>query len=136
MPPLPLAVAAGVTVGYTMLVKNRAKRMAAAERLLVTDGVQGRRDRVGGFHPFNSALCKDLKTKIITVMFLNTKYIPIPTMAPHQQTIQPVQNQLDLALQTFSVSVKNFTRPLISRTIDIYFGNIFIKMIASLPFTR
>lgn len=67
--------------------------------IIVTDGVQGRRDRVGGFHPFDSRLCDNLKGQGVTVMVLNTKYIPMPTEGAYQQTVMPIQNQLEPALQ-------------------------------------
>jgi Flp pilus assembly protein TadG len=67
--------------------------------IIVTDGVQGRRDRVGGFHPFNASLCDTLKNRNVTVMVLNTKYIPMPLEAAYRDTVQPIQNQLEPALQ-------------------------------------
>ena len=104
--------------------------------LLVTDGVQGRRDRVGGFHPFNSALCNDLKTKNITVMVLNTKYIPMPTMTPYQQTVQPIQNQLEPALQACASPGNNYFWAIDQSDIETAFEQIFVKLMASLRITR
>jgi len=104
--------------------------------LLVTDGVQGRRDRVGGFHPFNSTLCNDLKSKGITVMVLNTKYIPMPTMAPYQQTVQPIQSQLEPALQACASPGNNYFSAIDQSDIDAAFEKVFIKLMASLRLTR
>lgn len=104
--------------------------------LLVTDGVQGRRDRNGGFHPFNSALCNDLKSKNITVMVLNTKYIPMPTMVPYQQTVQPIQGQLEPALQACASPGNNYFSAIDQSDIDAAFEQIFIKLMASLRITR
>ncbi|MDE2364846.1 MAG: hypothetical protein KGM42_19385 [Hyphomicrobiales bacterium] len=67
--------------------------------IIVTDGVQGRRDRVGGFHPFDSTLCDPIKQRGVTVIVLNTQYVPMPSEAPYQQTVMPIQNQLAPALQ-------------------------------------
>lgn len=67
--------------------------------IIVTDGVQGRRDRVGGFHPFDSTLCDTLKGRGVTVMVLNTKYVPMPAEAAYRDTVMPIQNQLEPALQ-------------------------------------
>jgi len=104
--------------------------------LLVTDGVQGRRDRNGGFHPFNSALCNDLKSKNITVMVLNTKYIPMPTMVPYQQTVQPIQGQLEPALQACASPGNNYFSAIDQSDIDAAFEQIFVKLMASLRITR
>ena len=71
--------------------------------LIVTDGVQGRRSRVGGFHPFDSNLCGPLKSKS-TVIVLNTKYVPMPTQQPYRETVMPIQDLLAPALQACATS--------------------------------
>lgn len=68
--------------------------------LIVTDGVQGRRDRVGGFHPFDASLCAALKGgKGTSVMVLHTVYIPMPDEQPYRETVQPIEGQIAPALQ-------------------------------------
>ena len=67
--------------------------------LIVTDGVQGKRDRSIGFRPFDSTLCTQLKSNGVTVIVLNTEYIPMPAEAAYVQTVMPIQNQLAPALQ-------------------------------------
>ncbi len=92
--------------------------------IIVTDGVQGRRDRVGGFHPFDSRLCDNLKGQGVTVMVLNTKYIPMPTEAAYQQTVQPIQNQLEPALQACASTGYYFSAT-DQADIDLAFNRIF-----------
>ena len=72
--------------------------------IIVTDGVQGRRDRVGGFHPFDNKLCDSIKGQGVTLMVLNTKYVPMPLEPAYQQTVMPIQNQLEPALQACASS--------------------------------
>jgi hypothetical protein len=67
--------------------------------IMVTDGVQGQRSRVGGFHPFDPAVCQGIKNRGITMIVLNTKYIPMPTSAPYIQTVAPIYDQLEPALR-------------------------------------
>ncbi|HMN74172.1 MAG TPA: pilus assembly protein TadG-related protein [Rhodoblastus sp.] len=92
--------------------------------IIVTDGVQGRRDRVGGFHPFDSRLCDSLKGQGVTVMVLNTKYIPMPTEAAYQQTVMPIQNQLEPALQACA-STGYYFSAVDQADIDLAFNRIF-----------
>jgi len=92
--------------------------------IIVTDGVQGRRDRVGGFHPFDSRLCDQLKGQGVTVMVLNTKYIPMPTEAAYQQTVMPIQNQLEPALQACASTGYYFSAT-DQADIDLAFNRIF-----------
>ncbi|MFO1134712.1 MAG: pilus assembly protein [Rhodoblastus sp.] len=92
--------------------------------IIVTDGVQGRRDRVGGFHPFDARLCDTLKGQGVTVMVLNTKYIPMPTEAAYQQTVMPIQNQLEPALMACASTGYYFSAT-DQADIDLAFNRIF-----------
>lgn len=92
--------------------------------IIVTDGVQGRRDRVGGFHPFDARLCDQLKGQGVTVMVLNTKYIPMPTEAAYQQTVMPIQNQLEPALMACASTGYYFSAT-DQADIDLAFNRIF-----------
>lgn len=92
--------------------------------IIVTDGVQGRRDRAGGFHPFDARLCDTLKGQGVTVMVLNTKYIPMPTEAAYQQTVMPIQNQLEPALQACASTGYYFSAT-DQADIDLAFNRIF-----------
>lgn len=92
--------------------------------IIVTDGVQGRRDRVGGFHPFDARLCDALKGQGVTVMVLNTKYIPMPTEPAYQQTVMPIQNQLEPALMACA-STGYYFSAMEQADIDLAFNRIF-----------
>ncbi len=92
--------------------------------IIVTDGVQGRRDRVGGFHPFDSRLCDSLKGQGVTVMVLNTVYIPMPMEPAYQQTVMPIQNQLAPALQACA-STGYYFSAVDQADIDLAFNRIF-----------
>jgi len=92
--------------------------------IIVTDGVQGRRDRVGGFHPFDARLCDALKGQGVTVMVLNTKYIPMPTESAYQQTVMPIQSQLEPAL-TACASTGYYFSATDQADIDLAFNRIF-----------
>ncbi len=67
--------------------------------LLVTDGVQGKRDRSIGFRPFDANLCSQLKSQGVTMIVLNTEYVPMPNEAPYRETVMPIQDQLAPALR-------------------------------------
>lgn len=92
--------------------------------IIVTDGVQGRRDRVGGFHPFDARLCDTLKGQGVIVMVLNTKYIPMPAELAYQQTVMPIQSRLEPALQACASTGYYFSA--VDQTdIDLAFNRIF-----------
>lgn len=103
--------------------------------IIVTDGVQGRRDRVGGFHPFDARLCDQLKGQGVTVMVLNTKYIPMPTEPPYQQTVMPIQNQLEPALQACASTGYYFSAT-DQAEIEATFDKIFVAIQARLRLVR
>ena len=67
--------------------------------ILVSDGVQGRRDRAGGFHPFDKSLCDTVKGQNVTLIVLNTKYLPMPGDRSYLDTVQPIHDQLEPALK-------------------------------------
>lgn len=91
----------GAMPTYNFDVGSQGDGHATPEKfaIIVSDGVQGRRDRVGGFKPFDARLCDTIKGQRVTLIVLNTKYIPMPTEPAYQQTVQPIQNQLEPALK-------------------------------------
>ena len=92
--------------------------------IIVTDGVQGRRDRVGGFHPFDARLCDTLKGQGVTVMVLNTRYVPMPMESAYQQTVAPIQSRLEPALMACATTGYYFAAT-DQAEIDLAFNRIF-----------
>ena len=92
--------------------------------IIVTDGVQGRRDRVGGFHPFDDRLCDTLKGQGVTVMVLNTRYVPMPMEPAYQQTVAPIQSRLEPALMACATTGYYFAAT-DQAEIDLAFNRIF-----------
>ena len=86
---------------YNFDVGSQGDGVSTPEKfaIIVSDGVQGRRDRVGGFRPFDVALCNMIKGQRVTLIVLNTKYILMPTQQAYRETVQPIQSQLEPALQ-------------------------------------
>lgn len=103
--------------------------------IVVTDGVQGRRDRTGGFHPFDSQLCDQLKGQGVTVMVLNTKYIPMPDEAPYRETVMPIQDQLEPALQACA-SPGNYFSAVDQADIEAAFDKMFTAIQARLRLVK
>lgn len=91
----------GAMPTYNADVGSQGDGYATPEKfaIIVSDGVQGRRDRVGGFKPFDSKLCDTIKGQNVTLVVLNTKYIPMPTEQAYRETVQPIQSQLEPALK-------------------------------------
>jgi hypothetical protein len=103
--------------------------------IIVTDGVQGRRDRVGGFHPFDSKLCDSMKGQGVTLMVLNTKYVPMPAEQAYLDTVAPIQSLLEPALQACASPGYYFSAT-DQAEINDAFGKMFNSMQASLKLVQ
>lgn len=103
--------------------------------LLVTDGVQGKRDRSIGFHPFDSTLCDQIKSRGVTMIVLNTEYLPMLNEQPYRDTVMPIQNQLAPALQACA-SPGFYFSALNQSDIENAFNQIFSSLTAQIFLTR
>lgn len=103
--------------------------------LLVTDGVQGKRDRSIGFKPFDSALCTQLKSQGVTMIVLNTEYVPMPAEAAYRETVMPIQDKLAPALQACA-SPGFYYSAVDQQDIVRAFDGIFQSLIAKIYLTR
>ncbi len=70
---------------------------------LVTDGVQSKRYQPWGstaFRPIDVSLCDTIKRRGIPMVVLNVRYVPMPSEAAYQGTVQRFQDQLAPALRS------------------------------------
>jgi Mg-chelatase subunit ChlD len=103
--------------------------------LLVTDGVQGKRDRSIGFQPFDATLCDQLKSRGVTMIVLNTEYLPMLNEQPYRDTVMPIQDKLAPALQACATPGFYFSA-LNQSDIEKAFDQIFTSLTAQIFLTR